>query len=545
MKLHPDLEPLGHSKWSEQHGRHLLNRAGFGVPERQVPHLASLSAEDAAAEIVFFRSTPDTYAEPTFLPTREDYREYQEALKNAADEPDRRKIRNEWRVQERAWVSMLQAWWMERMMTTPRPLQEKMTLFWHGHFATSAQKVQSSTQNYQLNHLFREHAAGNFKQLTTAVGQSGAMLRYLDNVQNVKQHPNENWARELMELFTMGVGNYTEDDIKESARAFTGWTQAGGDFRFDESKHDFGKKTFLGRTGDFDGWDIIDIIFEQPVTAEYIARELWTYFAYEKPDPELVKSLANVLRENDYELQPMLQAMFSSRAFYSDKAMGTQIKSPVQYVIQLAAHLDLDTPPYLAMARSSAQLGQALFYPPNVKGWDGGRAWINANTLLQRYNMSRSLIVADMVEPDEMSMLEMGVMRGGMDKMYQQRFKETLEQMPQAQRRMLQREMKNAPTKEDRKAIAQNALLDSGAGDAWDVRGIFSRLEFKTTGECVDALATRYLEHDLTKDQRKTLAAALTPTAALDQPLKADTMSTNQMTAVLHLVFSLAEYQLC
>ncbi len=545
MKLHPDLEPLSSSKWSERHARHLLNRAGFGIPEARVASLALRSAEDAAAELVYFGATPDSAIEPGFLPTRDDYRAYRDAREAAAGEDERRKIQNDWRVRERAAVAMLQAWWIQRMMNTPRPLQEKLSLFWHGHFATSAQKVQASAANFEINTIVRRHAAGNFKELTVAVGQSNAMLRYLDNVQNVKQSPNENWARELMELFTMGTGHYTEVDIKESARAFTGWTTTNGAFRFDENRHDFGAKSFLGRTGNFDGWDIIDIIFEQPATAEFIARKLWSFFAYENPEPDIVTSLAGILRDGNYDLQPMLQALFSSRAFYSDRAMGTQIKSPVQYVIQLAAHLDIQTPPYAAMARSAASLGQSLFYPPNVKGWDGGRAWINANTLLRRYNLSRSLVVADFVEPDEMTMMDMGGMRTNMSKAYQERYRETIETMPQAERRMLQQQMKSAPTKEERNALVQNTLLTRGAGEAWDVRGLFRTLEFSTTGECIDALAKRFVQRELTEEQRRTLAAALTPSAALDTSISADSLSTGQMTAVLHLVFSLAEYQLC
>ncbi len=544
MSLNPSLEPLAASRWSEHHARHLLNRAGFGVPEARVRELAALSPEEAAANLVYFRSKPENGREPNFLPTAQEYRDYAEA-RRAADDDEARRIRNEWQARERAAVVQLQAWWLERMTTTERPLQEKLALFWHGHFATSAQKVQASVSNFELNDLFRKQAAGNFKELTIAVGQSSAMLRYLDNVQNVKQHPNENWARELMELFTMGVGNYTETDIKESARAFTGWTQANGRFRFDEKRHDFGSKTFLGRTGDFDGWDIIDIIFEQPVTAEFIARKMWKFFADDRPDAEVVKALAGVLRDNNYDIAPMLLAMFSSRAFYSDAVIGTQIKSPVQFVVQLAAHLGLESPPYVAMARAAGTLGQSLFYPPNVKGWDGGRAWINANTLLQRYNMSRTIIVADLVEPDEMTMLDMGAMRQNMGQRYKDQFQQALGEMPEAQQKMIRQEMKTAETKEARTAILQRTLLEQGAGNGWDVRGIFAALEFSRTGECIDALAARYLHRELSREQRSTLAAALTPSASLDAPLSADSLSTGQMTSVLHLVFSLAEYQLC
>lgn len=539
------LATLPSTDWTPDHAQHLLNRAGFGAPKERVGHLAALTPRQAVSELIDYRNTPDPFSPPDFLPTREDYAEQRMAAREADSDEEKRKLARQLRAEERAAVLGLQAWWFERMTRTPRPLEEKMTLFWHGHFATSAQKVRVAAFNYQLNELFRQHATGNFKALTIAVGQSPAMLRYLDNVQNVKGHPNENWARELMELFTMGVDQYTEDDIKESARAFTGWTLDNGRFVFDLQRHDMGTKTFLGRTGEFDGWDILDIIFDQPVTAEFIVTQLWTYFAYENPEPAIVDNLAATLREYNYDIAPVLEQIFLSRAFYSDKAMGTQIKSPAQFLVQLAHHLELDPPPYQAMARASSQLGQSLFYPPNVAGWDGGRAWINANTLLMRYNMPKSIVVAELLEPDEMTMMDLRGMRQGMARRYQKAFRSTLKDMPPSQRREVQQRMKAADSREERRKVFENTLFTERADEAWDVRAIFAGLPFSTAGECVDALARRHLSVPLTDKQRRVVARTLTPTASLNAPLSPESLTTDQMTSALHLVFSLAEYQLC
>jgi uncharacterized protein (DUF1800 family) len=545
MAMRNRLKSVAATDWSPRRARHLLNRAGFGVPEDRIAQLASLSPRAAVASLLEYQRTPDDLVAPNFLVSLADLLAYREEAKTLPED-QRRKLNNDMQARERAAMLGLQAWWIERMVHSPRPLQEKMTLFWHGHFATSAQKVKSSAANHQLNSLFRENATGNFKTLTTAVGQSPAMLRYLDNVQNVKGQPNENWARELMELFTMGVGHYTEDDIKESARAFTGWTtDNAGQFRFNEDRHDFGAKTVFGRSGNFDGWDMINLIFEQPVTAEFISAKLWTYFAYENPEPQIVTALADTLRANHCEIAPVLETIFMSEAFYSEKAVGTQIKSPAQFLVQLAQHLSLESPPYVALARAAGQLGQMLFYPPNVAGWDGGRAWINANTLLTRYNMSRSIVVADFFEPDEMSTMDMRAMGGDMGKAYRQQFQSALENVPPAQRKEIRAKMEAAPTQEERRTIIENTMIELEAGRRWNVQAIFGGLNFTNAGECVKALAARYLNTPLSAEQEKVLIAALSPSGSPEAVLSAETLTHEEMTSALHLLFSLAEYQLC
>jgi uncharacterized protein (DUF1800 family) len=391
------LDPISQADWGLPQARHLLNRAGFGLTHERAAQLAALSPEEAVAWLVEYERQPGGDTPPEFLvdpiSRKEMLRQYEA---EGLDKEQIRKRIQDMQQEERQATEKLKSWWLDRMYVTQRPLEEKMTLLWHGHFAVSSQKVKSSWVTYDMNRLLRKHATGNFKALTTAVGQCPAMLDYLDNRKSTKNEPNENWARELMELFTLGQGQYTEDDIKASARAFTGWTCTHKEFVYEPRKHDFSQKTFMGRSGDFDGWQIIDIIFEQPALASFISKKLWAHFAYESPEPEIVEELARAFRESSFELKPLLKTMFLSKAFYSEKAIGTQIKSPVQFLLQLCSDMGLEGPPDRAAAQSCRLLGQDLFYPPNVKGWDGNRAWINANSLLIRYNAPPVLLAAAM-----------------------------------------------------------------------------------------------------------------------------------------------------
>lgn len=510
------LSPITSNDWNTRTARHLLNRAGFGQPRELIDRMAALGPEGAVDHLVNYDAIPDNLVEPDFLVPplgREELRRRAAGL----SEEERRKLQNEYQQEEREAIARLKAWWLERMYRSPRPLQEKLALFWHGHFATSAQKVRSSTHTYQLNKVFRENAAGNFKTLTIHVGQSPSMLRYLDNVQSTKQHPNENWARELMELFTLGQGQYTEDDIKESARAFTGWSANHERFIYREDVHDFGEKVFMGRRGKWDGWDIIDIIFEQPAAAAFIANKLWTYFAYDDPDPDIVEGLAQTLRASRYELRPMLRQMFLARAFYSDRAIGTQVKSPVQFVVQLAADLDYDHPPYAAMARATQALGQDLFYPPNVKGWDGNLAWANANTMLIRFNLPGQLLTVK-PKPEDSYMGQAAPDRPA----------------PGAD---FAREMMAPP-------VASPSGPAAGQ-PRWDPRAFFGAMEFKTAGECVTKLSEHFLNVPLSTEQQRVLIEALGVPGGADVPARGKQLNPRNLMAALHLLLSTAEYQLC
>ncbi|HZQ36418.1 MAG TPA: DUF1800 domain-containing protein, partial [Dehalococcoidia bacterium] len=277
-------------------------------------------------------------------------------------------------------------WWLHRMAYGPYPLQEKLTLFWHGHFTTSAKDERSALLMWRQNELLRQNAAGNFRRFVHSVSRDPAMLDYLNNTQNRKAHANENYARELMELFTLGIGNYTETDVKQGARAFTGWSHDGQDYIFNRNQHDTGSKTFLGHTGDFNGDDVIEIILSQPACPRFIASKLWKTTAFEDVDDALGAALASTFVENDFELRPLLRTILTSRGFYSTQSIGAQIKSPVQLIAGTVRMLGIELPPEPRLVGSLVAMGQMPLLPPNVRGWPGGHLWINTSTLFVRYN---------------------------------------------------------------------------------------------------------------------------------------------------------------
>ncbi len=288
----------------------------------------------------------------------------------------------------------LRGWWLQRMAKGPRPLQEKLTLFWHGHFATSVEKVRDAYYMWRQNDIFRRLASGNWQLLLLEVGQDPAMLIWLDQAQSQKQHPNENFAREVMELFTLGEGHYTEHDITEAARALTGWSldRQAQEFVYRPFIHDNGVKTFLGRTGNLDGDDVIAQIVAQPQSAKFITGKLWNYFAGQMPSEELNEALAANFRGNGNNFKPFLDTLFRCEEFYSPEIIRNQVKSPVQWLVSSVRILENELPPPLVSWGMLRQLGQDLFAPPNVKGWDGGVTWITTNTLLQRFNDAQSLV---------------------------------------------------------------------------------------------------------------------------------------------------------
>jgi uncharacterized protein (DUF1800 family) len=288
----------------------------------------------------------------------------------------------------------LRGWWLARMAKGPRPLQEKLTLFWHGHFATSVQKVKDAYFMYLQNEIFRRHASGNWLAMLKDVTKDPAMLIWLDQAQSRKQQPNENYAREVMELFALGEGHYTEKDITEAARAFTGLVlnrlEQSSDYR--PAAHDSGEKTVLGKTGRLDWEDVLEQIVAQPQAPKFICAKLWTFFAAENPSEELVNALAAIFRKHNNEFKPVLRAIFRSEEFYAEPVMRTQVKSPVQWLVSSTRLLERELPPAPVATNMLANLGQNLFTPPNVKGWDGGVTWITTNNLLERYNLAEALV---------------------------------------------------------------------------------------------------------------------------------------------------------
>lgn len=391
MLLRP-FEPTGEDPFDTVKAAHLLNRAGFGGTPQEIDKVVELGPQKAVEWLLDF---PDQGVEqqdskdgPDMSSIEEYPKNFREVVRLLASKPpeERKELRQKL---IRANVQALQQtglWWLNRMVGGPHPLQEKLTLFWHGHFTTSARDERSAWLMWQQNELLRANAAGNFYQFVRRISRDPAMLDYLNNNQNRKKHPNENYARELMELFTLGIGNYTERDVIEGARAFTGWSHDGDKFVYRRNDHDTGTKTYLGKTGNFDGDDVIDIIFSQRACAPFIVGKLWRYFVYDQPDTYLIDSLAEVLRDNKFELRPVLKTILTSRAFYSPQAIGTQIKSPVQLLTGTVRLLDVPMPQMPLVYGALSEMGQVPLMPPNVKGWPSGRAWINTSTLLMRYN---------------------------------------------------------------------------------------------------------------------------------------------------------------
>jgi uncharacterized protein (DUF1800 family) len=550
------LSPLSARNWDHRRATHLLNRAGFGVPGDKPNHLVSLGPEAAVCDLVDYDDRPFPFPEPDFLLTGAD-REQMRAMRPSMTKEERDDLRKQLRRFNRQAIARLTAWWFDRMASTPRPLEEKLTLFWHGHFATSAQKVKSAALNYQLHSAIRRHASGNLKALTTAVGQSPAMLQYLDNARSSRKRPNENWARELMELFTMGQGEYTEKDIKESARAFTGWSNRGQHFVFNRRRHDDGVKTFFGRTGSFTGEDIISIIFDQEATARHFARELWTFFANDGPDPHVINGLAATLRDHDFDLKPMLQQMFLSEAFYSEDAMGAQIKSPAQFLVQLAHDLQLDPPPYRRMGAASASLGQQLFYPPSVKGWDGNRAWINADTILRRYNLPDTLVSAPPF-PDQSSDIKLSAMAMTMaegDAMaahdqpgeltLSKKVRHALKGYPRPQRSRWMNLLRQAESPEERDQLANDIVRKSDPESAWQPDRLFAQFTFTTATQCIDQVTQRFLSAAISHEQRMMLLNVIGANGEPHRPMTPVSTSSKHRVALLQHIFSMAEYQLC
>ena len=284
-------------------------------------------------------------------------------------------------------------WWANRMVASPRPFQEKMALFWHGHFASNEAKVRDYRKLLGQLELFEKRGTGNFRDLTLAVAQDPAMLSFLDAGVNVKGASNENFAREIMELFTMGIGNYTEKDIREAARAFTGWNYVDLKFVINKDQHDDGEKTFLGKTGHLDGVDVIDRIMEQPATAEFISGKIYRFFVRQDLSPQLQKQLGSLLRQSHYEITPLLERIFLSRDFYSPASVGTRMTSPVELAVSMYRKLGLNSVPGVPDFNSeTSALGQQLFSPPTVAGWAGGESWITPGLLLERANFARDVL---------------------------------------------------------------------------------------------------------------------------------------------------------
>jgi uncharacterized protein (DUF1800 family) len=361
------FEPTDSREWNRSLAAHLYRRVAFGATAVQIDDAVKQSPTSVVQQIV--RGSEDT------SDSRRQSDELATILLSTGN------------------PRQLAAWWVYVILHTDNPLLERMTLLWHGHFATSAAKVTDAALMLAQNRLLRRFALGDFRRLVQEISRDPAMLMYLDSATNRKARPNENYARELMELFCLGEGNYSEKDVQELARCFTGWEIKSGKFRFNQFQHDAGSKSVLGKTGTFEEGESIDWILKQPQAAQFIVGKLYHQFVCDEPapTPQLLEPLAKELREHEWQIGFVVERILGSQLFFSAHALGRKVRSPVDMAVGLLRSLDATTNTH-QLAADLEQIGQGLFFPPNVKGWDGGRAWINSSTILGRANMTARMI---------------------------------------------------------------------------------------------------------------------------------------------------------
>ncbi|REC52650.1 MULTISPECIES: DUF1800 family protein [Chryseobacterium] len=353
--------------------KHLLWRAGFG-PE--INQLEDLHKKDIKSLM------NDLFKEETFLYVNYDTPDIAETGDYMMNDQTPAEKKKEMQRISRQQNEELNLNFLDKMVNSKEQMREKMAFFWHGHFAS---RVVNPKFNRQILNVIRKNALGNFKDLLFEVSQAPAMLNFLNNQQNKKDHPNENFAREVMELFTMGRGNYTEKDIREGARAFTGWgSDKEGNFKERKNLHDEGSKTFLGKTGNFTGTDVLNIILEEKATAKFITTKIYKFFVNENVDENIVKSLSESFYQSGYDIKKLMMDIFSGSWFYDKKNIGSRIKSPIELMagIMRSLPMNIQNPENLIVYQKL--LGQMLLYPPNVSGWPNGKSWIDSSTLMLR-----------------------------------------------------------------------------------------------------------------------------------------------------------------
>lgn len=372
--------------------QHLLWRAGFGPMAEDFHQIAQEPTSDyvkalfkASSKAPAYIDVADNFIKGLVMGVDDVARQQKNQLTNE----EKKRLRE----QSREDIKNLNLAWLNQMVSSEQQLREKMSLFWHGHFASRNINI---LYQQQLLDIIRRNALGSFGELLSEVSKSAAMINFLNNNQNRKDHPNENFAREVMELFTLGRGNYTENDVKEAARAFTGWgASLKGEFVFRKFQHDAGNKTVLGKTGRWQGEDVLSMLLEQKQTAQFITRKIYRYFVNEQVDETIVSKLADRFYDSNYDIAALMREIFGSTWFYDEKNIGTRIKSPVELLVgmQRSLPMELENPEVQLLLQRL--LGQLLFYPPNVAGWPGGRNWIDSSSLMLRLRLPQLIYAAD------------------------------------------------------------------------------------------------------------------------------------------------------
>jgi uncharacterized protein (DUF1800 family) len=566
------LTEISAQSWNAATAAHLLERTGFGATPEQIETFAKQSPQAAVRQVIYgktqlmlaaFDPSPiDAPGMDPFPPSRPAATEAAKRNGQAMGidvkpEGSRRMqpVTNQffyWLRASQLETGRLGQWWANRMVTSDQPFVEKMALFWHGHFATSEEKVRDVRKMQQQLALFQSKGLGNFRTLLIEAAQEPAMLAYLDAGVNVKGAPNENFAREIMELFTLGIGHYGELDIREAARAFTGWNFKGRKFEVDAGKHDSGMKTVLGRSGAFDGVQVIDILLEQPSAAEFIAEKLYRFFVRDQLPAELRVSLGLLLRQKNYEIAPFLEVVFLSQDFYA--ARGQHIKSPIELAVGTYRRLGLKSLPGMPdFNATTGNLGQRLFYPPTVAGWPSGRSWITPSALVARGNFVRDILFPDIafIPPDRYAPdplireVARRINRG--DEISRATAPEAAVGEQSMSNQMADRDedfnTRYASFRGYQMALqkVRPILRDSAAVQISD---LVERAQAKTCSDAVDALIARFLSVPVSATQRNELIEWLRRDLGTDELKIAKTYMEDSLRQLLHILLSLPEYQL-
>jgi uncharacterized protein (DUF1800 family) len=374
---------------------HLFRRAGFGLRPDELDHFTMLGVQGSVDYLTHFAAVANPAESAYPVP---DMTQFASTLPKGKHTTAELKAASRMRAQAKLTI---QEWWVNRMLTTARPLQEKMTLFWHGHFATATAKVPAAAMLEQ-NQLFRAQALGNFSTLLKAVNQDPAMLLWLDGGTNRAGKPNENFSRELMELFTIGLGHFSEQDVRQGARALTGWVvpykavrsgDISGQGALRPRFHDSGQKTYLGHTGNLGSGDVMNILSAHPAAGPFLVAKLFTFLAYDNAAPAVLQPFIDTYYRTQYDTAAVVRQILLSDPFYSDLSFQQHIKSPVEYVLGTTRELHVSAPT-VRLVQSMTSMGQDLFNPPNVGGWHGGTSWLNPGTLLSRFNFAGVLLRA-------------------------------------------------------------------------------------------------------------------------------------------------------
>jgi hypothetical protein len=568
-----DLSPVSGAEWNYDRAAHLLAHAGFGGTPAEIQKLADAGLERAVRSLVYYEDIPNPKMQPFVESGFWDpgLNGFPESRPEATERAEKRGAsmgvdvkpggnRPVQPVSDRFfyWLraTLLETrrlgyWWANRMLQTTHPVEEKMALMWHGHFATHENKVRDYRKMIQQIDLFERNATGSIRDLSIQIAQNPAMLYFLDAQYNVKGAANENFAREVMELFTMGVGNYTEKDVREAARAFTGWYFDNLTFKENPDKHDDAAKTFLGKTGNFDGVEVLSIIFEQPVTAEYLAGKIYRFLVRDELSPELRKKLGAVLRDQKYEVKPLLTTIFMSKDFYSAASYGGHIKGPVEHMVAILKQLGVtDMPGVPDFNQSTISMGQHLLNPPSVAGWAGGKAWITPNLLIARGNVARDVLLPDMTGFKDWNAgnndLVIRRLRDGYDVGAATAVSDP-SKMTQFDRVALERDEKfntRVSSTLGWERAARKLIPTPRQAAQFDVSRMVMESGARTAAEAVDYLAWRVLRVPMPSAARESLVTFLTRELGTDSIDRAKTYMEDPLRMTVHLLMSTPEYQI-